>query len=142
TTVSRKSIFTNVEVNPRPYGGEKNYLKKLSDAMGLPAEKPTEPTIRDSILVQSIVIRDGTLAELQTPDTNKPEHKQILKAIKKHSCLWLPAIQGGRPVMLKQKITIFYRRNQAGNIQSLTGIQYWYDDARRRNMYDADKEKQ
>jgi len=121
------TVLIHTEIAPQPYQGKDAYLKKLSATMGLPAEKTSRPTVGDSITVQFIVLRDGMLAALKSTDPDKAGHKDVLNAIKKLACMWQPAIQGGRPLMVWQKMILFYSKDQKGNIQSLDSLAYRYD---------------
>jgi len=117
------SIFTSTEISAQPYKGNKVYLKKLSRSMGLSAEK--DPTaIRDSIAVQFVVLKSGMLSRLKSLSPEKVCHKDILTAIKKNACVWLPAIMGSRPVLSWVKMKIFYSTDPRGKIQSLDRIEF------------------
>jgi len=118
------AIFTSTEITPRPVGGKEAYLKKLSAKMGLPADKPNSTMSSDSITVQFIVLRGGRLAALESLSPDKSDHEDILTAIKKLACAWLPALQGGRQVSFWRKIVIFYSKDQKGNIRSLDNLDY------------------
>lgn len=123
TTIS--GIFGDVEIKPRPYGGEEAYLKKLSATMGLTAEKPAMHRVSDSITVQFLLTRNGLLAGLESTSSDKPGHAQILYAIKRNSCLWSAGIQSGRLVpATRRKMTIFYSKDQNGDIRSLDSLEY------------------
>jgi hypothetical protein len=125
--VQEDGIFNYVEVEPRPKNGVDFYLKKLSSTMGLPAVKPSTATQADSITVQFIVLKDGMIANLKSVVPDKPGHGNMLNAIKKNACLWLPSVQGGRPVLFRRKMVIFYSKDQKGNIQSIDGLKYRYN---------------
>ncbi|HMR18317.1 MAG TPA: hypothetical protein PKA53_03370 [Sphingobacterium sp.] len=122
-----QAIFTSTEIVPQPYQGKEAYLKKLSAMMNLPTEKTGRSATLDSITVQFIVLRDGMLASLESTSPKKSGHKDILTAIKKTACAWLPAIQGGRPVKVWRKMTIFYSKDRKGNIRSLDNLEYRYN---------------
>ncbi len=116
------AIFTSTEIAAQPYQGKGPYLKKLSATMGLSPENHDGSMVLDSITVQFVVLKDGMLTALESTDADKPGHEDILMAIKKSACAWLPAIQGGRPVITSRKITIFYRKDQKGNIRVLDSL--------------------
>ncbi|MEC3880827.1 hypothetical protein, partial [Parapedobacter sp. 10938] len=110
---------------PKPYGGEETYLKKISTTMGLPDEKPTKHMASDSIAVQFFLTRNAMLAELESTSPDKPGHARILHAIKRNSCLWSAGIQSGRLVpATRRKMTVFYSRDQNGDIRSLDSLEY------------------
>ncbi|MEJ5144426.1 hypothetical protein [Sphingobacterium sp. MYb388] len=125
--VQDDGLFTHTEVQPAPGKDLNFYLKKLSSTMGLPTVKPSTATQIDSITVQFIVLKDGMIANLKSVESDKHGHEDILTAIKKNACLWLPSIQGGRPLLFKRKMVIFYSKDQKGNIQSLDGLKYRYN---------------
>lgn len=127
--LSGSAVFTRTEVMAEPYQGMVTYLKKLSVAMGLPAtEKPQGTAIVDSITVKFMVLESGMLAALESPDHAKPGNQALLNAIKKLACVWMPALQGSRPVKSFRKMAIFYTKNKEGNIQSLDRLEYRYDN--------------
>jgi hypothetical protein len=95
--------------------------------MGLPTVKPSTATQIDSITVQFIVLKDGMIANLKSVVPDKPGHGNMLIAIKKNACIWLPSVQGGRPVFFRRKMVIFYSKDQKGNIQSIDGLKYRYN---------------
>ncbi len=115
------SIFKNTEISARPYKGNMLYLKKLSASMGLSAEKE-DATTTDSIAVQFVVLKSGMLSRLQSLSPERASNGDILTAIKKNACIWLPAIQGSRPVHSLVKMKIFYCIDPTGNIRSLDRI--------------------
>lgn len=117
------SIFTNTEISAQPYKGNKVYLKKLSRSMGLSAEKDSD-AIRDSMAIQFVVLKSGMLSRLKSLSPEKVCHKDVLTAIKKNACIWLPAIQGSRPVLSWVKMKIFYSTDPKGKIQSLDRIEF------------------
>lgn len=117
------SIFTSTEISPQPYKGNTCYLKKLSRSMGLASEKDSGVII-DSIAIQFVVLKSGMLSRLKSLSPEKVYHKDILIAIKKNACIWLPAIQGGRPVLSWVKMKIFYKTDPKGEIQSLDRIEF------------------
>ncbi len=125
--VQEDGIFNYVEVEPRPRNGIDFYLKKLSSTMGLPAVKPSTATQADSITVQFIILKDGMIANLKSVEPDKSDHEDILTAIKKNACIWWPSVQGGRPVLFRRKMVIFYSKDQKGNIQSIDGLKYRYN---------------
>ncbi|MEN5054491.1 hypothetical protein [Sphingobacterium kitahiroshimense] len=125
--VPEDDISTHTEVEPRPGKDLNFYLKKLSSTMGLPTVKPSTAIQSDSITVQFIILKDGMIANLKNVEPDKHGHEDILTAIKKNACLWLPSIQGGRPLLFRRKMVIFYSKDQKGNIQSLDGLKYRYN---------------
>lgn len=122
-----QTISHSAELRPEPYGGEEVYLKKLSDIMSLPAEKPTAPMVSDSLTVQFIVTRTGMLVGLESNDSDKLGHLAIIDAIKQHSCTWSIA-QNAFPFPFRRKMTIVYSKVQSGNIQSLDALKFKYDE--------------
>ncbi|MHC8947949.1 energy transducer TonB [Sphingobacterium hungaricum] len=121
------AIFTRAEINPEPQGGMQVYLNNLSQNMGFPADKPSTANISDSITVQFIVHKDGMLSNLESKDVAKPSHNELLRAIKKHACVWRPAVMSGRPVYIWRKMTIYYNKDENGNMQSLDSYEFRYD---------------
>jgi hypothetical protein len=121
-------IHHRTKVEPKPFQGETAYLKKLSTVIGLSAGTPDEATVLDSITVQFIVLGNGQLTALGATTVDKPGHKRILQAIKQHPCVWPVASNGDRPLLFWRKMTIFYYRNQHGDILSLDSLEYRYDD--------------
>ncbi|TJZ50056.1 hypothetical protein FAZ15_21800 [Sphingobacterium olei] len=122
-----KAIAYATELKPQPYEGEIAYLEKLSQIIGLSAENTVQSTFRDSISVQFIVTKTGMLALLEPIGSQKPEHENLLQAIKRHSCTWSLAMNSGRTLLFRRKMTIFYTKDKNGNIQSLDSLAYKYD---------------
>ena len=119
-----EQIFIRPEVNSFTYKGLSFYLKKLSSTTGIPLAKPSSTTKTDSITVQFIVLKDGMITALESPDLDKPGHEVILTAFKKNACGWTPAVQGGRPVLCRRKMVLFYSKDQKGDIRSLDSLKY------------------
>ena len=119
-----EQIFIWPEVDASTYKGLNFYLKKLSSTMGIPLTKPSFTTNTDSITVQFIILKDGMITALESPDLDKPGHEAILAAFKKNACGWSPAIQGGRPVLCRRKMILFYSRDKKGDIRSLDSLKY------------------
>lgn len=119
-----EQIFIWPEVNSFTYKGLNFYLKKLSSTTGIPLAKPSYTTKTDSITVQFIVLKDGMITALESPDLDKPGHEVILTAFKKNACGWTPAVQGGRPVLCRRKMVLFYSKDQKGDIRSLDSLKY------------------
>jgi hypothetical protein len=118
-------IFNIVEIMPKPYQGEEYYLQKLSTTMELPIEKNATHLLSESITVQFFVTQYGLLTGLTSVSTDKPEYAEILRAINRNACLWSAGIHNGRFVpAVKRKMTIFYSKDQEGNIQSLDSLAY------------------
>lgn len=117
------SIFNHTEILAQPYKGNTVYLKKLSSSMKLSAEKGSD-VVTDSIAVQFVVLKSGILSRLKSLSPERVCHGDILKAIKKNACIWLPAIQGSRPVHSWVKMKIFYNTDPKGKIQSLDRIEF------------------
>ena len=122
------TIYHRTKIEPKPFQGEAAYLKKLSTIMGLYTDKPITATTQDSITLQFIVLGNGQLTALEAPIPDKPHHKRILQAIKQHSCVWPVASNGNRPLLFWRKITIFYSRDENGDIRSLDSLEYRYND--------------
>ncbi|MEC3881408.1 hypothetical protein [Parapedobacter sp. 10938] len=125
------TVFTSTEVKPQPCRGlgcEETYLKNLSAVMGLPADALNASTTPDSIIVQFIVLRKGRMTALECTDLNKPGHQDILQAIKRLACVWVPGVTGGRPLHTACKIKIDYSKGQNGEIRSLDALEYRYDN--------------
>jgi len=121
---STMDIFNSVELPSEPYGGKELYLEKLSSIMGLPNQKSAELMISDSITVRFILTKSAMLTRLESIGLDKRGHAQILEAIKRNSCTWSAGIHNGRPQPLRRKMTIFYSKDQNGNIQSLDTLEY------------------
>jgi|GEM_PF-556789 len=119
------SIFNHTEILAQPYKGVKDYLKKLSATMGLSSKKD-HTAISDSIKVEFAVLKSGMISRLKNLSIERSCHGDILTAIKKNACMWLPAIQGSRPVYSWVKMKIFYSMDPKGNILSLDRIVYRY----------------
>lgn len=115
-------VFTSTEIFPTPYKGEVVYLKKLSAAMGLPADAPVGLAIPDSITVQFIVLRDGMLTAVESTGPKKNGQEKILQAIKRLACVWSPGVMGGRPVLTQRKMTIHYSKDRNGGFLSLNSL--------------------
>src|SRR5690606_5351364 len=108
------SIFNHTEILAQPYKGVKDYLKKLSATMGLSSKKD-HTAISDSIKVEFAVLKSGMISRLKNLSIERSCHGDILTAIKKNACMWLPAIQGSRPVYSWVKMKIFYSMDPKGN---------------------------
>ncbi|MGV3763650.1 hypothetical protein [Parapedobacter sp.] len=121
------NIFVSTEIDSEPYPNEKVYLKKLGATMGIYAVKPLMPVVSDSINVQFVVTKAGMLGGLKSVSADRSNHESILNAIKRHSCLWSSPIQNGRPMMSWRRMTIFYSKDNKGNILSLDTIKYRND---------------
>ena len=119
-----EQIFISPEVDASTYKGLNFYLKKLSSTTGIPLVRPSSTTKTDSITVQFIILKDGMITALESPDLDKPGHEAILAAFKKNACGWSPAIQGGRPVLCRRKMVLFYSRDKKGDIRSLDSLKY------------------
>ncbi len=119
-----EQIFIRPEVDASTYKGLSFYLKKLSSTTGIPLAKPSSTTKTDSITVQFIVLKDGMITALESADLDKPGHEVILTAFKKNACGWTPAVQGGRPVLCRRKMVLFYSKDQKGDIRSLDSLKY------------------
>lgn len=119
------SIFNHTEILAQPYKGVKEYLKKLSATMGLSSRKD-HIAISDSIKVEFIVHKSGMVSRLRNLSIERSCHGDILTAIKKNACMWLPSIQGSRPVHSWVKMIIFYSTDPKGKIVSLDRIVYRY----------------
>lgn len=117
-------VFRSTEINPKPYRGEEIYLKKLRKGMKLIAGKPAGVTTSDSITVQFVVTKAGMLAGIESSDSDRPGHENILDVIKRYSCAWSPGIQSGFPRAVRRKMTIVYSRDQSGNIQTLDTLHF------------------
>jgi len=117
-------IYHRAKEEPRPLGGEEVYLKKLSAIMGLPKGEQKGTTRLDSITVQFVVLGNGQITGLESLGPLQPDHVNILKAIKQHSCAW-PVVWENRQVLLfRRKMVVYYHRNKAGNMKSLDRIEY------------------
>jgi hypothetical protein len=93
--------------------------------MELPIEKNATHLLSESITVQFFVTQYGLLTGLTSVSTDKPEYAEILRAINRNACLWSAGIHNGRFVpAVKRKMTIFYSKDQEGNIQSLDSLAY------------------
>jgi len=123
----RKTVAYATELKPQPYEGERIYLEKLSQIIGVSSERSTQSNTQDSIFVQFLVTKAGMLASLESVGLHNPEHENILKAIKMHSCTWSLAMNSGRPMLFNRKMKIFYTKDKNGNIQSLDSLRYEYD---------------
>lgn len=119
-----EQIFISPEVDASTYKGLNFYLKKLSSTTGIPLTKPNSTTKTDSITVQFIILKDGMITALESPDLDKSGHEAILTAFKKNACGWTPAVQGGRPVLCRRKMVLFYSKDQKGDIRSLDSLKY------------------
>lgn len=123
-----KDIRNRAQGESQPSLGEAAYLKKLSAHMGLPADQPQVETTRDSILVQFIVLHNGAITGLESISPQKPVHAKFLQAIKQHSCVWTAAWENRKTLYFKRKMMIFYSEDKKGNIRSIDGLEYRYDD--------------
>jgi len=121
---SKISVFNATEIMPKPYGGETTYLKNLALSMGVLPQKARSHLTSDSITVRFILTASAMLTGLESIVPSKPEHAQILEAIKRNSCLWSAGKQSGIPRITKRKMTILYSVDQNGNIRSLDTLEY------------------
>ncbi|MGE8378520.1 MAG: hypothetical protein ACN6PN_09225, partial [Sphingobacterium sp.] len=117
-------IYHRAKEEPRPLGGEDVYLKKLSAIMGLPKGKQKGGTRLDSITVQFVVLGNGQITGLESLGPLQPDHINILKAIKQHSCVWPVVWEDGRVLLFRRKMVVYYHRNKAGNIKLLDRLEY------------------
>ncbi|MHC8947948.1 Cof-type HAD-IIB family hydrolase [Sphingobacterium hungaricum] len=115
------------EYEPKPFDGEEAYLKKLSSLMELPTNDTNVSPMQDSIIVQFIVLADGQLTGLESVSPSKPGYANILKAIKKHSCVWSVASEDRTGLLFRRKMVIFYTEDAQGAIASLDELKYRYD---------------
>lgn len=115
-------IFESVELMPRPYDGEENYLNKLATTLELSTEKTS--AVQDSISIRFLVSKLGLLSNLESHSPNTTSNASILRSIKKNSCLWTPGVQSGRFVYTSRQMKIFYSKDEKGNIYSLDKIEY------------------
>lgn len=118
------TIFISTEIQAEPRGGIAKYLKRISGTMGINAVKAPHPGLLDSVSIQFIVMRDGRITALQSISPPSPEQQKVLTAIKKNSCAWLPALQGGRTVHTWRLMKIVYTKNKKGAIQTLNRMVY------------------
>lgn len=115
-------IFESVELMPKPYDGEENYLNKLATTLVLSTGKTS--TVQDSISIKFLVSNLGLLSNLESHSSSTTANASILHAIKKNACLWTPGVQSGRFVHTSRQMKIFYSKDQKGNIKSLDKLSY------------------
>lgn len=117
----------NTELKPAPLYGTNSYLRRLSETLALPGAKTEVPSLPHLIDVEFIVTRAGMLADLKTTSPDSPGDERILQAVKRHSCEWSVALMGGRPLIYRHKMTIYYTVDQKGNILSLDSLKFRHD---------------
>ncbi len=114
----------NTELKPAPLYGTNSYLRRLSETLNLPSIRTATQSLPHSIEVEFIVTRAGLLADLKSTSPDSPGYGRILQAIKRHSCEWSGALMGGRPLIYRQKMTIYYTLDPKGNILSLDALNF------------------
>ncbi|WP_433902626.1 hypothetical protein [Sphingobacterium puteale] len=122
-----KKIYHRAKEEPRPLGGEEVYLKKLSTIMGLFNGKLKGTTHLDSMMVQFIVLGNGQITGLESVGLQQPDHINMLKAIKQHSCVWPVVWEDRRVLLFRRKMIIFFHRDKKGKMKSLDRLEYRHD---------------
>ncbi|RKO70209.1 hypothetical protein D7322_18735 [Sphingobacterium puteale] len=79
------------------------------------------------MMVQFIVLGNGQITGLESVGPLQPDHINMLKAIKQHSCVWPVVWENRRVLLFRRKMIIFFHRDKKGKMKSLDRLEYRND---------------
>lgn len=108
-------VFTKTEIFARIKNGTNQLQKRIHDAFK-ELQNGMEFASSDSVLIYKVLVdrKDSCLQSIELIEGHFCHFEQMVMDVLQHTCLWLPAEQGGRAVSYITKV--FIRLNKDGNI--------------------------